>query len=88
MDNCAIHDKAALRELASAGGFDCLFLPPYCPVYNPIENMFGAYKTWMRGNADIVCRLDAYDAIKLALQSITPAQCESWVRRVPFYDLD
>jgi hypothetical protein len=88
MDNCAIHDKNALKRLGLVHGFHPVFLPPYCPVYNPIENLFGTYKTWLRSNRDLVCRIDPYDAIALAMQSVTPAMCNNWIRQVPFYNRD
>lgn len=88
LDNCAIHDKAQLTEHATDVGAQVVFLPPYSPIYNPIECVFGAVKQWLKSNRDIVCIMDPYDAINMALDSITPAHCESWIRHVPFYNVD
>lgn len=58
LDNCAIHKNAALREVIESTGEFCLytiyitlihllgslliFLPPYSPDLNPIEESFSA----------------------------------------------
>ena len=88
MDNCAIHDKDALSSLSLLHKFQVIFLPPYSPIFNPIENLFGTYKTWMKSNRDIVCEINPYTAIGLAMDSITPSMCTNWIRAVQFYDKD
>lgn len=44
MDNCSIHKSDALAEVVEAAGCRLLFLPPYSPDLNPIENTFGLSK--------------------------------------------
>jgi len=39
MDNCSIHDAAAVAAVRATGAL-CIFLPPYCPYLNPIEEAF------------------------------------------------
>jgi len=45
LDNCAIHKMPALHEIVEAHGCLLMFLPPYSPDFNPIEESFscGAY---------------------------------------------
>lgn len=88
MDNCSIHDKDALSILGELHYFEVIFLPPYSPIFNPIENLFGTYKTWLRRHRDLVCQISPYDAIEMAMASITPAMCNNWIRAVSFYDRD
>jgi transposase len=40
LDNCAIHKTRALREIVEGSGQVLLFLPPYSPDFNPIEESF------------------------------------------------
>jgi transposase len=40
LDNCAIHKSTALREVVEAQGQLLVFLPPYSPDFNPIEESF------------------------------------------------
>jgi transposase len=45
LDNCAIHKSAVLREVVEANGQLLIFLPPYSPDFNPIEESFSAGKS-------------------------------------------
>jgi transposase len=50
MDNASFHRKSKLRELAADANVDLIFLPPYSPDYNPIENLWANLKRWLRDN--------------------------------------
>ena len=43
-DNAPFHRKNRLAELAEKHGHQMLFLPPYSPDFNPIEQSFGLLK--------------------------------------------
>jgi len=43
-DNAAFHSKKALQELADREGHFLLFLPPYSPDFNPIEQDWAIIK--------------------------------------------
>lgn len=43
-DNAAFHSKTALREIAERYGHHILFLPPYSPDFNPIEQDWAVIK--------------------------------------------
>jgi transposase len=40
LDNCAVHKTNALREVVEAHSCLLVFLPPYSPDLNPIEESF------------------------------------------------
>ncbi len=44
MDNARFHNKEQLTEIANENGHNILFLPPYSPDYNPIEQDFANIK--------------------------------------------
>jgi hypothetical protein len=46
MDNVAFHHSRAVAELLLSMGKIPLFIPPYSPEFNPIENVF-SYLKWM-----------------------------------------
>src|SRR5690606_33511944 len=48
MDNLAAHKVAGVREAILAAGAAVLYLPPYSPDLNPIENAFAKLKALLR----------------------------------------
>jgi transposase len=44
MDNLAAHKVAGVRQAIEACGAALLYLPPYSPDLNPIENAFAKFK--------------------------------------------
>ena len=61
MDNATFHRKSVLRALADTHDCDVLFLPPYSPDLNPIENFWAWMKSKLR------CILPFYDNFDDAL---------------------
>jgi transposase len=51
LDNLPAHKGATAREAVEAVGARLLFLPPYSPDFNPIENIFAKMKAWIRRTA-------------------------------------
>ena len=47
-DNLSSHKVAGIRELVEAKGARILYLPPYSPDLNPIEQVFAKLKTLLR----------------------------------------
>lgn len=45
MDNYSIHKSAKTQELIASVGCKVLFLPPYSPDFNPIENTWAVIKS-------------------------------------------
>ena len=45
LDNCAIHRANVIREIIEAHGVLLIFLPPYSPDLNPIEESFSYRKS-------------------------------------------
>lgn len=48
MDNLPAHKKAQIREIIEAAGAELLYLPPYSPDLNPIEQAFSKLKAHLR----------------------------------------
>src|ERR1019366_4853259 len=51
MDNLATHKIRGIVEAIEAAGARLLYLPPYSPDFNPIENMWSKIKQILRGQA-------------------------------------
>ena len=52
MDNLRSHKGPAIRKAIRAAGAKLLFLPPYSPDLNPIEQVFAKLKTMLRKAAE------------------------------------
>lgn len=48
MDNLSSHKGAGIRKAIEAVGAKVLFLPPYSPDFNPIEQVFSKLKALLR----------------------------------------
>ena len=48
MDNLPAHKVAGVRQAIQAVDANLLYLPPYSPDFNPIENLFAKVKAQMR----------------------------------------
>jgi transposase len=52
MDNLSSHKAPAIRQAIEAAGATLLFLPPYSPDFNPIEQAFAKLKAHLRRAAE------------------------------------
>ncbi len=52
MDNLPAHKAAGVRDAIEAAGARLMFLPPYSPDFNPIENAFAKLKSMLRAKAE------------------------------------
>ena len=48
MDNLTAHKGDRIRELIESAGCELLYLPPYSPDLNPIEEAFSKIKGLLR----------------------------------------
>ena len=45
MDNARIHKTEDVIQVIEDAGHRPVFLPPWCPFLNPIENLFSQWET-------------------------------------------
>jgi transposase len=70
MDNLSAHKGARVRELVEGRGCKLLYLPPYSPDLNPIEEAFSKVKGLMR-RAEARTREALIDAMGMALSAVS-----------------
>jgi len=70
MDNLAAHKGEEVRELIEERGCEVLFLPPYSPDYNPIEEAFSKIKSLLR-RAAARTREALIEAMGTAISAVT-----------------
>jgi transposase len=70
LDNLTAHKGARVRKLVEGRDCELMFLPPYSPDLNPIEEAFSKVKALLR-RAEARSRGSLVDAIGRALSAIT-----------------
>ena len=77
LDNLPAHKDSAIRQAIESTGASLLFLPPYSPDFNPIENAFSKLKALLRKAAARTVE-DLWRAIRDAIDAITPTECANF----------
>lgn len=86
MDNLPAHKVAGIRQAIETTGAILLYLPPYSPDFNPIENAFAKLKAHVRKAA--ARTLEALEAaVESALRTFEPSECANFFAHAG-YDLD
>ncbi len=78
MDNLSVHKSAKARKLIEKAGASVVFLPPYSPDFNPIEQAWSKLKALLRKQAPR-SREALEDALCWALDQITASDALAWI---------
>ena len=78
LDNLAAHKVAGVREAIAAAGASILYLPPYSPDLNPIEQMFAKLKALLR-KAAVRTREALWNTIGNLLEAFSPTECRNYI---------
>lgn len=77
MDNLPAHRTNGVRQAIERVGARRLFLPPYSPDFNPIEQAFAKLKALLRKDAARTVD-DLWDAIAIFIGTFTPKECANY----------
>ncbi len=77
MDNLSSHKSSRIRELIERRGCELLYLPPYSPDLNPIEEAFAKLKALLR-MAGARTREALLDAMGRALDAVTASDARGF----------
>ena len=85
MDNLPAHKSVRVSQAVEGAGCTLVYLPPYSPDFNPIENMWSKVKTRVR---DIAARSyeALVDAVGTSLHAITSADCDGYFQHCGYGD--
>ncbi len=78
MDNLGSHKGLAVRRAIRAAGAKLLFLPPYSPDLNPIEQVFAKLKTLLR-KANERTTEAVWKRIGSLLDAFQPDECANYI---------
>jgi transposase len=77
LDNLGSHKAAGVRTAIEAVGARLLYLPPYSPDFNPIENAFAKLKALLRKAAERTVE-GLWSKIGDLLPAFTPNECANY----------
>jgi len=78
MDNLSSHKRPAIRNAIRSVGARLLFLPPYSPDLNPIEQVFAKLKHLMRKAAERTAEA-TWRRIGSLLDDFPPKECAAYL---------
>ena len=79
LDNLTAHRASRIEEVAEARGAQVLWLAPYSPDFNPIEQCWSKIKTFLRGvKARTAGALD--EALAQAIGLVTKSDIRGWFK--------
>jgi transposase len=79
IDNLGSHKSAAVRTAIRSAGARLLFLPPYSPDLNPIEQVFSKMKTLLRKAEERTVEA-VWRRIGTLLECFSPGECANYFR--------
>ncbi len=83
MDNLGSHKGAGIRAAIEAAGASLLYLPPYSPDLNPIENAFAKLKAMLRKAAERTIE-GLWSSIGKIIDTFTPTECTNFFRNTGY----
>jgi transposase len=87
MDNLSSHKGSRVRELIEGRGCELIYLPPYSPDLNPIEEAFAKLKALLR-KTEARSREVLFEAMGLALEALTARDARSFFEHRGYRALD
>jgi transposase len=82
IDNVRFHHAADVKACAIGRGHILVFLPPYSPMLNPIESLFGKWKALIRTQGVTFNQVSLLMSMAAARYEITRTDCLGWIRDI------
>jgi transposase len=79
LDNLAAHKADGVRQAIAAAGASILYLPPYSPDLNPIEQLFAKLKALLR-KAAARTKDELWSTIGRLLKLVPERECAHYLR--------
>jgi transposase len=79
LDNLPAHKGSKVRQAVEEAGASLLYLPPYSPDFNPIENAFAKLKALLRKAAERTIE-GLWRLIGHLLDAFTPEECANYFK--------
>ncbi len=86
MDNLSAHKANEVKEMIESVGAKVVFLSPYSPDFNPIENCWSKIKEYLR-SIESRNYIDLNQAISDAIDLVTDKDIIGWFTHCCYYEL-
>ena len=83
MDNLSSHKSQEVRQIIEAAGAKLLYLPPYSPDFNPIEQAFAKIKAHLRKAAERSIPA-LWDRIGSIIDTVPAAECQNFFKHAGY----
>jgi transposase len=83
LENLSAHKVAGVREAIESAGARLLYLPPYSPDFNPIEQLFAKLKALLRKAAERSVE-SLWNRIAALLNAFSPSECTNYFRNAGY----
>jgi transposase len=80
LDNVCFHHCEVVRACVAQSGHILSFLPPYSPMLNPIESLFGKWKGLIRTQHVTFTRDSLLQSMASSRVEISMEDCQGWIR--------
>jgi transposase len=85
LDNLTAHKVDGVRQAIATAGASILYLPPYSPDLNPIEQLFAKLKALLR-KAAARTRDQLWSTIGRLLDTIPPQECANYLAHAGYHN--
>ena len=85
LDNCSIHHVPEVAKSIQDVGELLIYLPPYSPDLNPIEELFSKVKKVMKSSE--MDQNDIETLLSASFASVTTEDCIGWIRHTGVYNM-
>jgi transposase len=79
MDNLSCHKRAGVEQALAQAGCRCVYLPPYSPDDNPIEQVFAKLKGLLRNDPERAVT-GLWGRLGQSLDDFSPDECRNYFR--------
>jgi transposase len=84
LDNLSAHKTKRVREALTRCRVEFLYLPPYSPDLNPIENAFSKLKGLLRAAGERTVE-GLWAALGRLIDQVRPAECRNYLRHCGYF---
>ncbi|MAT70133.1 MAG: hypothetical protein CMJ58_11505 [Planctomycetaceae bacterium] len=83
MDNLSSHKCAGVRDAIAAAGAKLLYLPPYSPGFNPIEQAFSKFKCLLQSASERTVE-GLWQICGRLVERFTEIECRNYIRHAEY----